>query len=291
MVSQTKGRKIFNICNMIFLGLLGVCFAYPYVLCISSSFTAQSSLWVNGYGLFPKKFSLEGYKIIFGNDNLPVLNSFWISVKWTVISMVLTVAISGLYAYPVSRENFKGKKFFNIFCMFTMVFSGGTIATYLIVSSVFYNTLWAVVIPGCMNVWYMFLMRNYFAALPISLQEAAELDGAGALTVFVRIYLPLSKPIIATIALYAAVAFWNNYTGPLMYLDNKVSNAKNFPLPLLINQLQNNIGNYMEDSGTAAPVDTVRAACVVIGTLPMVLIYPFLQKYFINGIMMGAVKE
>jgi putative aldouronate transport system permease protein len=291
MLRVSKGRKIFDICNMIFLGILGVIFAYPYFLCIGSSFASNASLVKHGFSVIPKEWSLEAYKIIFTNEKLSVMHSFWISVKWTIIATVLTVTISGLYAYPVSRENFKGKTFLNVYCMFTMVFSGGTIATYLIVSSMLYDTLWAVVIPGAMNVWYMFLMRNYFTALPVSLQEAAELDGAGALTVFVKIYIPLSKPIVATIALYSAVGFWNNYTGPLMYLKTTLDNVDKFPIPLVINQLQFNTANYMENAGGIVPTSSIQAACVVVSTLPIVCVYPFLQKYFINGVMMGAVKE
>lgn len=284
---KSKGQKAFNIFNIIFLSLVSLAFLLPYWMIVAASFSDELRLIREGYGLWFKSFDISAYRFIFTSNNL-LLRSIWNSVQLTLFGSLATIIVTGLYAYPLSRPYLRGKKFFSIFMLIPFLFSGGLIPYFMVVSEFFYNSMLAIIVPGSFATWYAILMRNYFMSIPESLEEAAKLDGASDIVVVVRVILPLSKPIIATIVLYAAVSYWNNWVGPLLFFEDK----DKYPLQYFIQQIMTSVNSiYPSTGGGLQPVESVKMACVVVGSLPMILIYPFLQKYFIQGMTLGSVKE
>ena len=284
---KSKGQKIFNICNIVIMVALSFCFLAPYWMIFIASFTEETALIADGYTLIPRRLSLDAYIFILRTNDL-MLRSIFNSIVFTLGGVVATTLISMLYAYPLSRHYLKGKTFFNFYMVIPMLFGGGLIPTFLVVTSMFDNSYLAIIVPSAMTPWYAILMRNYFAALPDSFEEAAKIDGAGHLRVLWKIYLPLSKPILATIALYTAVAFWNNWVGPMLYITSK----EKYPIQYLVQQIMLSINNiFGSNSEALIPTESVKMACIALASLPVSIVYPFLQEYFINGTIVGGVKE
>lgn len=287
MVKVSKARMTFVVINSTLLVLLSVVFLYPYLLVISASFTDEIMLISNGFSLIPEKLSVEAYRFIFEKD-LPVLQSLWNSILVTVSATVLSTLVCMLYAFALQHKKTKGKKFFNVYLVITMLFSGGLVPYYLTVSYFFQDSLLAIIIPGAMAAWYTFLIRNYFYTIPVSLSEAAEMDGAREYRILFMIYMPLSKPVIATILLFCAVSNWNSYTGPMMFIESE----SKYTIQLTIQLLLDNIESIITPGvGEIIPTQSVKMASVILATLPIICIYPFLQKYFITGMILGGVKE
>lgn len=291
MLKSSRSYRVFTVINYILLTLFTLMFCLPYLMIVSASFSDELTLIREGYSLIPQGLSVAAYRYIF-TENTLIFTSIWNSVKLTVIGSALTLIVSGMYAYPLSRPYIRFKKIFNIFMIIPMLFSGGLIPYYLTVTSVFggilYDSIWAIILPGCFAIWYAILMRNYFLSLPDSLEEAAKIDGASDVTVLIRIILPLSKPIIATILLYSAVSLWSNWYGALLFIRT----PERYPLQFFIQQVMANVNSlYPTSSSTLQPSETLKMACVVVSTLPIIIIYPFVQKYFVQGTTLGSVKE
>lgn len=214
MIKRSKGEKAFNVFNIIILTFGALLFIMPYWLIISASFTDELTLLKSGgISLFPKKFSTYAYEFLFTTNNYMLL-SIWNSVKMTVLGTLITTFTCLLTAYPVSKKYLVGRRGIMVYIIFTMLFGGGLIPSYLLVSSIFPDTMWAIIIPGALAPYYLILIRNYFMSIPDSLEEAATLDGASNMRIFLKIYLPLSVPVIATIVLFCAVSVWNNWFRP-----------------------------------------------------------------------------
>ena len=210
------------------------------------------------------------------------------SVIITLGSSFAVLIVTGLYAYPLSRSNLKGKKFFSWLMIIPMLFSGGLIPTFVVTSFFFYNSLLALIIPGSFAAWYCLLMRNFFYSVPESLKEAAAIDGASEMKIYISIMIPLSVPIFMVIFLYSAVSAWNNWFGPLLYLDD----VELYPLQYFVQQIISDVNSIFPTSGDSlVPIESVKMACVVVASLPLIVIYPFIQKYFVEGTSVGAVKE
>lgn len=284
---KSKGEKIFNVFNIILMCLLSLVFVLPYWMILISSLTDELALIRNGYGLWTNDFSFEAYRYIFTTNPLmirSILNSIFIAV----VGAILTLVVSMLYAYPLSRRSTKGKRFFSVYSVITMLFGGGLIPTFLVVSTFFDDSLLAIIVPQAMSAWYAILLKNYYMSLPESLEEAARLDGAGHYTIMFRIYVPLSMPINASILLFTAVSLWNNYTSPMIYLTTK----EKFPVQYLVQQIMTSLDSiYGGVSTGVTPSQSVKMASIVVASLPIIIVYPFLQKYFINGTIVGGVKE
>ena len=284
---KTKAQKAFNVFNIAALTLGCIIFVVPYIIVISSSFSDEIALISNGYSLFPKKFSLYAYKFLF-SKNLPIVQSIGNTLFIVVVNTILTTLTCTLYGYALQHPALKLRKFFNLFIVFTMLFSGGLIPTYLVVTRFFEDSLWSLIIPAMMAAYYVFLLRNYFLSLPVSLAEAAELDGAGHFTVLFRIYVPLSVPVIVTVAMYMVVLQWNNYVGPMLYIES----VEKYPLQLTLQKLLDNVENMVSaGNNEIIPTESLKMAAIVISTVPVLCVYPFVQKFFINGMMIGGVKE
>ncbi len=282
-----KSRIVFNVFNYTALVVLSLFFVVPYVYVLSASFSDEITFIKNGFSLLPVQWSLGAYKFLLTTDSqmlLSIFNSLVLAIGGTVV----TTLVSMLYAYPLSRKYLRGKKFFSVFMIFTMLFSGGLIPYFLVVSSMFDDSLLAIIVPGAMAPYYAILMRNFFLSVPDSLEEACKIDGGNNFLILFRIYFPLSMPVIATVALFAMVSNWNNYVGPLLFITTK----SKYPLQYLIQQLLDDVnGIYPVGGNRIIPSQTLKYAAVVFGSLPMIILYPFLQKYYINGMMLGSVKE
>jgi len=286
-MKPTKSRIAFNIFNYISLILLTLVFVVPYIYIISASLSDEVTFVKNGFTFLPKKWSLEAYHFLLTTDN-QMLRSIGNSLILTIGGMLVSTTVSMLYAYPLSKKYLRGRKFFSIYMIFTMLFSGGLIPYFLTVSEFFDDSLLAIIIPGAMAPYYAILMRNYFLSIPSSLEEAAKIDGATDFQILRKIYVPLSMPVIVTVALFAAVSNWNNFVGPMLF----ITSPEKYPLQYLIQQLLDDVsGIYASASDVIIPQQTLQYAAVILGSMPMILLYPFLQRFYINGMVMGGVKE
>ena len=289
MKIRSKKEKAFNIVNICILSLLGVCFLLPYLLILSASFMSEGEYLARGYSIIPYGFTFEAYQSLFRNDNT-IIRSLGNSLFLTVVGTLLHTSVNVLAAYPLSKGNFVGKNVTMKLLIFAMLFSGGLIPTYMIIVGMGLKNNWlALLLPGALSPWTCILIRSFFLSVPSSLEEAMKMDGANNLTVLLHVYVPMSIPVIASQMMFIAVGFWSSWSGPLLYFDHRHRNM--LPLAAVLQQmLQKNVnpsGGAMGNSYS----ETAKMAMVVISTVPIIIAYPFMQKYFISGMMLGAVKE
>lgn len=271
----------------------------PFALLILSSITDEAALVRDGYSFFPKQFSILSYKYLFDQVDY-IFNAIKISVIVTVLGTFISMLITCLLAYTLSRRDFPLRKPLSFFVFFTMLFNGGLVPTYLIYTQTFHikNTIWGMIVPGLLLTGFnVILVRTFFSTnIPEAVLESARIDGAGELRTFFQVVLPLSLPIMATLGLMVGVNYWNDWYNGLIYLTD----PKLFSLQNMLNRLLEDINFLQRNSslGAAAaielsriPATTVRMAMAVVGTLPILISYPFFQKYFVKGITVGAVKE
>lgn len=286
-----------NIAISVFFAIFSLVCILPFLTVVMSSITDEMTLTINGYSLFPEKFSFEAYKFIFSAGK-QIIRSFGVTVFVTVVGTVLSVTMTSFYAYALSRKVFKYKKFFNYMAFFTMLFSGGLVPTYLIVTRVvgIRDTIWALILPIALNAFYIIVMRTFFrTSIPESIIEAAQIDGAGEFKTFIKIVFPISLPSVATIGLFTTLGYWNEWFSALLYIES----PKYAPLQYLLMKIEKQMEFLVQnasDMGVSAidagkmPSETVRMAIVVIATVPIACAYPFFQKYFIQGLTVGSVK-
>lgn len=288
----TKTDRVILFFNNILLVLLVLCVLIPLIYVVIASFTQPSTLLNNGLTLNPADWTLEGYKRVFKDSEMLIgfRNSMFYSAAFSVISITLTL----FAAYPLSRENFVGRKPLMTFFVITMFFNGGLIPTYLLVKNLnMLDTVWSILLPGAINVWNLILARTYFQSIPKELKEASTVDGANDTQYFFKILLPLSKPIVAVLVLYQFVGQWNSYFDAMIYL--KSANLQ--PLQIVLrsilvqNQPSMNMGTNAADTAQLQQIaQMIKYSSIVISSLPLILMYPFFQKYFEKGIMVGSIK-
>lgn len=285
------------LCHII-MGIAAVVTILPLILLFISSITANKDITLYGYSFVPKHLSMEAYSYIW-NERMQIFRAYFITVFVTAVGTGVGLSISVLYAYALSKPYFPGKKFFSFFILFTMLFNGGLVPSYIMYTRYLHmkNTILALIIPGLlMNAFNVILIRSYFQNnVPLSLVEAAQIDGASEFQVVLKVVLPMSKPIIATIGLFIGVAYWNDWQNGLYY----VTDEKIYSIQQILNNMLKNI-EYLSKNATSVakstslagtlPAATVRMAIAVIGLLPILVIYPFVQKYFVKGISLVAVK-
>jgi len=275
---------------VVFCVLIAAICLLPMINLLARSLSGSDFLIKHEVYLIPKGFNFEAYATVLKDPKY--LKAFVWTVILTVICTFLSLAMTTLCAYPLIFPALKGRKVINAFITITMFFNAGTIPNYLLMQklNLLDNPL-VLIIPGCLSVYNMIIMRSFFYGIPESLRESAEIDGATYFTVLMKIYLPLSKPVLATLALFYAVGRWNGYSDALMYMKNKDF----YPLQLLLYNILNNINQVevstQEGFSTPGLQDSLKAAIVMFSTIPILCIYPFLQKYFIQGVTLGAVKE
>jgi len=303
---RKKTRDFHNLSrgtNLIFNLIAGV-FAflcvYPFLFVIVISLTNEEALARNGYSIFPEKWSFSAYEYIFkAGDQL--LRSYGVTILITVVGTLISLAVICLYAYAISRKNFQYRGFFSFIAFFTMLFNGGLVPTYMVLTQVLHlkDTIWALILPLIMNAFYVLIMRTFYnTTVPDAIIESAKIDGAGELRAFITIVLPISLPGIATIGLFATLGFWNDWFNALLYIDNpalvplqsmlmRIENSMQF----LLNNAQLNASGQTLELMRTLPQESTRMALVVLATLPIACAYPFFQRYFVQGLTIGAVKE
>ena len=291
--SKSFGSRLFDVLNYALLFVLTVVFLYPLWYVLVGSISDPVRLFMhNGLLWRPLGFSLHGYRTMLQNPNVGI--GYANTIFYVVVGTVLSIFFSCLGAYTLSRPKLMFKKLFTLLMVFTIYFSGGMIPKFLVVKGVgLYNTRMAVILPGVISTWNMIVMRTSFRAIPQSLEESARLDGAGDFTILFRIIVPCAKATIAVMVLYYAVAQWNGWFDAMIYLQDR----SKFPLQLFLREiLLININNANNAAGNDASdvlyLDTlVKYAMIIISTVPILCIYPFVQKYFMKGVMMGSIKE
>ena len=293
MVEKGKAFRIFSNVLMI---LIGICSIAPFLLLIMSSVTDEQSLVSNDYSFFPKEYSLYAYKYLLA-DSTSMVRAYGISILVTAVGTVANLLLTTLYAYPLSRKDLPGRNIFAFYLFFTMLFSGGLVPSYIMWSRTFHinNTIFALIVPNLMlGAFNVIMMRTYFTTnIPDAVIEAARIDGAGEIRILYRIVLPMAMPIMATIGLLVGLAYWNDWQNGLYYLtDDRL-----FSVQVLLMDIQRNIDSLRRSASQGASVSLanlpstgVRMAITVMGILPIMIIYPFVQKYFVKGIAIGAVK-
>ena len=285
-ITRTKGDKVFDTIIIIIVSIIAILFLFPLLNVLASSFSSADAIVAGKVGIFPRQFTLSGYKQILQNQS--IWKGFWNSIKYTFIGTIIQVTCQMLCAYPLSRKDFKGRKFLNLFLVLTMFISGGMIPTYLLITQLhLYNTMWAIILPGCISVFNIIVIRTYMeSSIPKELQEAAMIDGCGDVRIFTRIVLPLCRPIIAVMILYAVVGYWNSYFNALMY----VQDINLMPLQNVLNSI---LVSNESSIGSGADVnlsEQLKYVTIVVSSLPLLVIYPFFQKYFEKGVTIGGVK-
>lgn len=284
--------------HVVMVSLCLICIV-PFLLIVISSFTDEAKLMMNGYSFFPKKLSIYAYTYILGGGNTKILHGYLISTAVTVIGTSASILLTTLYAYPLSRKDLPFRNIIAFFVFFTMLFNGGLVPSYMMWTRVFHikNTLSALIVPGLlMNAFYIIMMRTYFTStIPDELIEAARIDGCGELRILVRIVMPLSKPMIVTLGFMVGIGYWNDWMNGLYFLtDSNYYSVQNILNRMLQDvqflssaaATQVNVG----DVASNLPTTGVRMSVAVIGLLPVLIVYPFFQKYLVKGIMIGGVK-
>ncbi len=293
---RSKGEKRMERAAHIVLILLCLLALIPFILLIIASFTDESVAITQGYSFFPEKFSLTAYEYIL-REWSQIGQAYLITIIVTVIGTVASVLFTTMYSYGLTVKNVPGLKLIFLLTLFTMLFNGGIVSTYYVYCNAIHikNTIWALIIPNLMMSGFnVILVKNYIASnVPTELLEAAEIDGAGQFRIFFKIVVPLSTPIMATIGLMSGVTYWNDWNNGLYY----ITDSKLYSIQQLLNQLNNNIQFLISNASSLSGVDmsslpsaTIRMAIAVVAIVPILLIYPFFQKYFARGITIGAVK-
>ena len=276
--------------------LLGVICLLPLLNIVAVSFSGSAAVAANRVGIFPVDFTVAAYEKILGDHQF--WRSFGISVARVVLALLLNLILIMLMAYPLSKSKreFKGRNIYMDLLIFAMLFNGGMIPTYIVIKNLgLLNTIWALILPGAVPIFSVIMVMNFFMGVPKALEEAAVIDGATPLQVFTKVYLPCSKPVIATIALFSIVGSWNDFFSGLLYMTK----VNNYPLQTYIQSLNVKLEDMLNAGGSISSLvnimdvsaQNLNAAKIVVSVIPLLLIYPLLQKYLITGIVVGSVKE
>ncbi len=285
---QFTGDRGFELLNILMLITFSIIILYPIYYMFIVSISGSANVVRGEISWYPININWNSYRTILKNPNLS--RSYLNTIFYTVSGTAICVFMSALCAYPLSRKHFYGGKVFTFLVVFTMLFDAGMIPKFLVVTSLdMRNTIWSILLPNAINVYFMIMIRTFFQNLPEEMLESARIDGAGELKIYNRIILPLSKPVLASVTLFYAVGIWNSYLSPLLYLDEK----KLYPLQLILrNIVISNEMSTMSGDITAMNISTtnIKYAVIFVSIVPILCLYPFVQKYFTKGVMVGAVK-
>lgn len=296
MNGRYKSDRNFQILTHVILGIFSFLCLFPFVLMVISSFTSETSITINGYSIFPKEWSLEAYLYIL-REGKQICRAYLTTAGVTLVGTLLGLYMTMTIAYLLSRRDLPGRRFLNFFVIFTMLYNGGLVPTYIMYTNYFHikNTYFALLIPTLMmNAFYIMITRSYISSsIPEELVEASRIDGASEVGIFAKVVVPLSKPIVVTLVLFIGIAYWNDWLNGMYYLTE----AKYFSIQNILNKMLNNVNFLATNSSVAqqagnvsVPSITIRMAIAMVGILPIIIVYPFLQKYFVKGITLGAVK-
>lgn len=292
MYYKTRGYRLFTLFNYLLLLTAGLLCILPIIHILAISFSASAPANAHMVGLWPVDFNMESYTKTLNNPNF--LRAFVVSLGRTVLGTFVTMSVITLGAYSLSKDSgsFKGRNIYSWYFVFTMLFTGGMIPSYMVVRNLhLMDTIWALVLPGAVQVFNMILLTNFFKATPKELEEAATIDGAGHFVILFRVFLPLAMPSIATLSLFSIVGNWNAWFDGLLYINN----YRNYPLATFLQTIivQQDFSKLNPDINELKNISqrTVKAAQIFIGILPVLIVYPFLQRFFVKGIVLGAIKE
>ncbi len=291
-VKRSFADQVIQVLIYVFLAVFAVVTILPFLYVLAGSFATQRELIERTFFIIPREISFNAYKYI--ADKGDVLRGLWNSVFVTVAGTIINMVFTTSFAYPLSRKDFIGRTPILQLVIISMVFSGGMIPSFLVIKELnLLNTWWALFLPGAINAYNMVIIKNFFEAIPNELHEAAIMDGCNDLWIMIKIILPLSKPVLASISLFYAVGHWNSYFAPMMYISDEEKEVIQIVLRrivLLSNGIDTN-GTMLDFGMLEAPPDrAVKMAVTVVATVPILLVYPFVQKYFTKGVMVGAVK-
>lgn len=294
---KVKSQLYQAIIHVFFIGIVCLCLL-PFFLLVITSFTDEMTIVSEGYSFLPSKFSLAAYEFLW-NDSSNIFRAYGITILVTLVGTFVGLSITALCAYPLSRKDMLIRKPLSFIVFFTLLFNGGLVPTYLVYTQLFdmKNTLLALIIPGLLsNGFYVLIMRTFFmTSIPTPVIESASIDGAGEFKIFFQIVLPLSLPILATVGLMQTIGYWNDWFNGLIYVtDSKLFSLQNLLNRILLNAqfLSSNASSSTTELAASSniPMESVRMAMAVIGTIPLLIAYPFFQKYFVKGLVIGAVK-
>lgn len=279
----------------VFLGIICLICVIPIITVVSISFSSDLAIAKEGYGILPKDFTLDAYKYVF-KDAAAIFRSYGVTIVVTVMGLVLGLLFNSMIAYVLSRRDYAYRKQLTVFLIIPMVLNGGLVPTYIWLTKYLHlkNTIWAMLLPLLIVPWFIILLRTFFAEIPSSLVEAATVDGAGEMTIFFKVVLPLAKPALATVGMFITLNYWNDWFQPLMYIDERELYNLQYRLYILMRDVQEMLKNAaisgMGMSIADMPTESMRMAMCVIAAGPMLVVFPFFQKYFVKGLTVGVVK-
>ncbi|GAA3402697.1 carbohydrate ABC transporter permease [Paenibacillus hodogayensis] len=285
---KTRSSRIFDAVNYTLLVIIALTCIVPFVYVLAVSFTAPHIVAQGGFILYPKEFSLAAYRYIFSTSTL--VRSMGVSIYITTLGTLINLVLTSLLAYPLSRRTLRGRKAMMLGVLFTMLFSGGLIPTYYVVKSLhMIDTLWSLMIPTAISAFNLIILKNFFQQIPDGLEDSAKIDGCNDVGILIKIVLPLSLPAIATFGLFYAVDHWNRYFNAIMYINDN----NKWPVQVLLREIVINASSRIGDTNIEEmyiqPL-TIKMAVIVFATLPIIVVFPFLQKHFAKGVMLGSVK-
>jgi multiple sugar transport system permease protein/putative aldouronate transport system permease protein len=292
-IKKSRGEKIFDILVYTFVTLFCLFCLFPFVLILGSSFETEANLSKFGYSMIPKDFTLTAYKIVLGDAQ--IFKAYGVTIFTTVVGTLVSMFLTITMAYPLSLKKVKFRNPIMFFIYFTMLFNGGLVPSYLLISKTLKlsDNIWVLILPMAFSAWNMILMRNFFNTVPTELSESAYIDGANDMQILWKVVLPVAVPGIATISMFYALTYWNQWFGARLYITN---NRDLYPLQYLLMDMLNSVDAMKEmarNTGVAVgnvPAYTLRMATTVVAIGPVILIYPFAQKYFTSGLTVGAIK-
>ena len=285
-IKESAGYKVFTVFNTIIMILVSFATLYPFLYLISQSFTSTQAI-IEGYtGLVPKGFNIETYKYILTRNDYEFLRYYLNTIIYTFIGTVLSLFFSAILAYPLSKPKLRINKILSPFIIFTMYFGGGLMANYVLMLKLgLKNSMWGFILPMLISTYYVILMRSFFMSIPRDLEEAGEIDGLNKWGVFWHIARPLSTPIIATMTLFYAVMYWNNWFNAKLYLQDKAK----WPVAYFLQTIIRGAGSSEPDAQSMTA--NIKSCAMVLSVLPIICVYPAIQKYYVQGMMLGGVKE
>jgi putative aldouronate transport system permease protein len=295
-IAVSGDRRAFEIVSYTFIIIVTILCLLPFWLVIVGSFTSEAEIYQRGYTLWPQQFSLEAYKTAFKYP-VKVFRAYGITVSSTALGTLLSLLMTAMCGYALQREDFKSRGFFTMFVFFTILFGGGLVPWYLLITNYLKlrDTYLVLLLTQLVNVYFVILMKNFMKTVPKALVEAAKIDGAGEFYIFFHIVLPLAKPALASIGMFTALNYWNEWRTGMLFLQNDELFPLQYYLYRLLNSVEflksSTLPMSSEVSSLSFPSEGLKMAMTVIATGPIILLYPFLQKYFVKGITIGAVKE
>lgn len=292
-IRMSKSNIVLSIIFYSVIGVFAIICLFPFALMITSSFMTEKEIVAEGYKLFPKEVTTSAYRYLLENP-VDLINSYKVTILTTVVGTVLGLFIMSMAGYVLNRKDFKYRNFFSFFIYFTTLFSGGLVPSYILTVKYLNlkDNIWVLILPGMISAWSIFLMRNFMKSIPDELYESAMIDGAGAFKIYWKVFMPLAIPSLATVGLFLALGYWNQWYGASLYIDSPSKYPLQYYLQKMINlaniEALTSQGHFI--SIDTLPTQSVKMATAVLTTGPIILLYPFAQKYFVSGLTLGSVK-